>query len=257
MKQLITTAVLLFSITVFAQVGINNTSPKATLDITAKTNGTKPEGLIIPQLTGDQIRAATTAIPTPVYTSAHKGLIIYASTADSAPTGATANIDAEGYYVFDGSKWVKLITQVLGVPTQVLSVSVPGTQNINNGAYVPVQFTIENLDSYNAWSGNVFTVPTNKSGTYTINMQTSNTHTAGSVAWFIIAAIEKSSDGGTNWQVLTVDTRSGLNGSDADNGNILFWSGGLNAGDKIRVKCQSSAPDNNIILRGSLVITKF
>ncbi|WP_346984040.1 hypothetical protein [Chryseobacterium sp. POE27] len=69
MKQLTTTAVLLISMTTFAQVGINNTSPKATLDITAKTNGTKPEGLIIPQLTGDQIRTATTATPTPVYGS--------------------------------------------------------------------------------------------------------------------------------------------------------------------------------------------
>jgi hypothetical protein len=110
MKQLITTAVLLISMTAFAQVGINNTSPKATLDITAKTNGTKPEGLIIPQLTGDQIRAATTATPTPVYGSNQKGLMIYATVADSAPAGATANITAPGYYYFDGSIWQKIAT---------------------------------------------------------------------------------------------------------------------------------------------------
>jgi hypothetical protein len=108
MKQLITTAVLLISMTTFAQVGINNTSPKATLDITAKTSGTKPEGLIIPQLTGDQIRAATTATPTPVYGSNQKGLMIYATVADSAPTGATANITSPGYYYFDGSAWQKM-----------------------------------------------------------------------------------------------------------------------------------------------------
>jgi hypothetical protein len=108
MKQLITTAVLLISITAFAQVGINNTSPKATLDITAKTNGTKPEGLIIPQLTGDQIRLATTATPTPVYGTAQKGLMIYATVADSAPAGATVNITAPGYYYFDGSVWQKM-----------------------------------------------------------------------------------------------------------------------------------------------------
>ncbi|WP_346984999.1 hypothetical protein [Chryseobacterium sp. POE27] len=111
MKQLITTAVLLFSMTAFAQVGINNTSPKATLDITAKTtDGSKPEGLIIPQLTGDKIRAATTATPTPVYGTAQKGLIVYASTADSAPAGATASITAPGYYYFDGSAWQKIAT---------------------------------------------------------------------------------------------------------------------------------------------------
>jgi hypothetical protein len=107
MKHLITTAVLLFSITAFAQVGINNTSPKATLDITAKTNGTKPEGLIIPQLSGNDIRTATAAS---VYGTAQKGLIVYASAADSAPAGATASITAPGYYYFDGTNWQKIST---------------------------------------------------------------------------------------------------------------------------------------------------
>ncbi|WP_346985866.1 hypothetical protein [Chryseobacterium sp. POE27] len=110
MKNILTTAAVLFGMTAFAQVGINNTSPKATLDITAKTGGTRPEGLIIPQLTGDQIRAATTATPTPVYGTDQKGLIIYATTADSAPAGATASITAPGYYYFDGSAWQKVIT---------------------------------------------------------------------------------------------------------------------------------------------------
>ncbi len=45
---------LLFSHAANSQVGINNISPKATLDITAKTtDGTKPEGVIAPRLSGD------------------------------------------------------------------------------------------------------------------------------------------------------------------------------------------------------------
>ncbi|WP_148285357.1 hypothetical protein [Flavobacterium sp. B17] len=107
MKHLFTTAALLFSMTAFAQVGINNTSPKATLDITAKTSGTKPEGLIIPQLSGDQIRTATAA---GVYGSNQKGLIIYATSADSSPISTTANITAAGYYYFDGTNWQKIST---------------------------------------------------------------------------------------------------------------------------------------------------
>ncbi|SEM77080.1 hypothetical protein SAMN05421856_106210 [Chryseobacterium taichungense] len=116
MKQLFTTAGVLFSMTVFAQVGINNTSPKATLDITAKTTGSKPEGLIVPQLTGDQIRAASTG-STPVYGSAQKGLILFASAADTAPAGATANITAPGYYYFDGSVWQKILGSSSGDTT--------------------------------------------------------------------------------------------------------------------------------------------
>jgi hypothetical protein len=108
MKHLFTAAAMLFSMTAFAQVGINNTSPKATLDITAKTtDGSKPEGLIIPQLSGSNIHTATAA---GVYGTNQKGLIIYATSADSSPTSATANITAAGYYYFDGTNWQKVMT---------------------------------------------------------------------------------------------------------------------------------------------------
>ncbi|SDI08497.1 hypothetical protein SAMN05421846_10423 [Chryseobacterium taeanense] len=108
MKHLFTAAALLLSMTALAQVGINNTSPKATLDITAKTtDGSKPEGLIIPKLSGDNIHTATANA---VYGAAQKGLIVYASSADTNPTGATANITAAGYYYFDGGAWQKVMT---------------------------------------------------------------------------------------------------------------------------------------------------
>jgi hypothetical protein len=108
MKHLFTAAAMLFSMTVFAQVGINNTSPKATLDITAKTtDGSKPEGLIIPQLSGSNIHTATAA---GVYGANQKGLIIYATSADSSPISTTANITSAGYYYFDGTNWQKVMT---------------------------------------------------------------------------------------------------------------------------------------------------
>jgi hypothetical protein len=102
MKQLITTAVLLFSITAFAQVGINNTSPKATLDITPKTtDGSKPEGLLIPQLDGNSLKTAA-------YGTAQKGVIVYAKSAASPTDTKTVNVTTEGYYYFDGSAWQKM-----------------------------------------------------------------------------------------------------------------------------------------------------
>ncbi|WP_345208636.1 hypothetical protein [Chryseobacterium ginsengisoli] len=88
----------------YSQVGINNTDPKATLDITARTtDASKPEGLIAPRLTGDQIRGKNTQYDIP-----QTGTIIYATAADSSPAGKTANITAPGYYYFDGIAWQKI-----------------------------------------------------------------------------------------------------------------------------------------------------
>jgi len=110
MKNIITLAVSLFSLTIFAQVGINNNTPKATLDITAQTtNGSKPEGLLPPRLTGDQIQAGDAQ-----YTAAQAGIIIYATAAATAPSTKTANITAAGYYFYDGTAWQKLTGAAAG-----------------------------------------------------------------------------------------------------------------------------------------------
>ncbi|WP_042721686.1 hypothetical protein [Flavobacterium sp. B17] len=88
----------------FSQVGVNNTSPQATLDVTAKTtNGSKPEGFIAPRLTGDQIKSADTR-----YGTAQTGTLIYATAAVTTSSTKTANITAAGYYYFDGSIWQKV-----------------------------------------------------------------------------------------------------------------------------------------------------
>ncbi|SHF47266.1 hypothetical protein [Chryseobacterium takakiae] len=89
-----------------SQVGINNNSPQATLDITAKTtDGSKPEGLLAPRLTGDQIKSEDLQ-----YNAAQKGLIVYATSAVTLPSTKTANINSEGYYYFDGSTWQRMDT---------------------------------------------------------------------------------------------------------------------------------------------------
>ncbi|WP_148285354.1 hypothetical protein [Flavobacterium sp. B17] len=102
MKHLFTTAALLFSMTVFAQVGINTISPKATLEIKAKTtDGSKPEGIIVPRLTADQIQLGT-------YGSNQIGNLIYALSAATAPNTVTAEITEPGFYYFNGTKWKKI-----------------------------------------------------------------------------------------------------------------------------------------------------
>ncbi|UPQ74503.1 MULTISPECIES: hypothetical protein [Chryseobacterium] len=104
MKKIMILAGFLFSLSICAQVGINNTSPQATLDITAKaTDGSSPQGIIAPRLTGDQIQAGDGQ-----YKAAQTGAIIYATAAVTTPSAKTANISSQGYYYFDGSVWQKI-----------------------------------------------------------------------------------------------------------------------------------------------------
>lgn len=105
LKKEITAIALVLSAIAYGQVGINNTAPKATLDVTAKTtDGSKAEGIIAPRLTGDEIKAGDTK-----YNAAQTGTIIYATAAvTGTPAGKTINITDAGYYYFDGSVWQKM-----------------------------------------------------------------------------------------------------------------------------------------------------
>ncbi|MDC8107195.1 hypothetical protein MTQ00_22160 [Chryseobacterium sp. B21-037] len=87
------------------QVGINNTNPKATLDVMAKnSDGSSAEGLLAPRLTGDQIQSGNSR-----YGLDQAGTLIYATSGVSSPDAVTQNITTAGYYYFDGTAW-----QVLG-----------------------------------------------------------------------------------------------------------------------------------------------
>lgn len=95
---------ILFSSLLYSQVGINNQTPKATLDIAARnSDGSTPEGFIPPRLTGNQIKSADGQ-----YGSEQTGAVIYATAAVTTTSTKTANINSEGYYYFDGSAWQKL-----------------------------------------------------------------------------------------------------------------------------------------------------
>ncbi len=103
-KQASIAAALLLSTLIYSQVGINTQTPKATLDVTARNNnGTTPEGMIPPRLTGDQIKSADGQ-----YGADQTGAVIYATAAVTTSSTKTVNINAPGYYYFDGNIWQKL-----------------------------------------------------------------------------------------------------------------------------------------------------
>ncbi|GEM_PF-1069563 len=100
LKKITTLSVLFCSLSVYAQVGIDTETPKATLDVVGKpTETTVLDGLIAPRITGEQLRAKT-------YTDDQIGTLIYVTEADTSPSGQTEDVITEGYYYFNGSKWI-------------------------------------------------------------------------------------------------------------------------------------------------------
>lgn len=83
------------------RIGMNTPDPKATLDITAKTDGSlQAEGLMIPRLTGDQIQTMTASIQ-----PGTESLMIYATARPVSPTAKVSKITQPGYYFWNGTDW--------------------------------------------------------------------------------------------------------------------------------------------------------
>ena len=110
MKKTYIIAASLFSVIAYGQVGVNTETPKTTMDITAKrdTSGTITDnnqliGLQAPRLTRGELTANTAT-----YALDQKGALIYITDISTGTAiGQRAQIDAEGYYYFDGAVWQK------------------------------------------------------------------------------------------------------------------------------------------------------
>jgi hypothetical protein len=103
-KLLLTAFIILFSIvTVRSQVGIGNTDPKATLDITAANatgTTTNVDGILIPRVTRERAQSMTS---TPTSTIIYINEVVTGSA-----TATTINVTSVGFYFFNGSVWEKL-----------------------------------------------------------------------------------------------------------------------------------------------------
>ncbi|QTV05940.1 hypothetical protein [Faecalibacter bovis] len=97
---------ILLSNCLFAQyVGIGIDQPNALLHVKSSASTTKADGFKLPSLTLEQL----TAKGENVYTTEHRGTMIYISNTSSGNTlGQRANINGVGHYYFDGSFWNKI-----------------------------------------------------------------------------------------------------------------------------------------------------
>ena len=111
-KIFIAAVFLTISGTAFAQegrVGINTSTPAATLDVVASpSNDTRIDGFIAPRLKGSELDAKDG-----LYTTAQDGAIVYVTEAVSGGKDKTTNVTSIGYYYFDktqstGGRWMKI-----------------------------------------------------------------------------------------------------------------------------------------------------
>ncbi|MEG0926365.1 hypothetical protein [Chryseobacterium sp.] len=145
-KKNFTLVLLTFSSVIFAQVGINTPSPAATLDVTAKNaTGTSSavDGLLVARV--DRLRAQSmTGIPTST-------MIYINGVANGSQTGNAVNIDAVGYYYYNGAVWVKLHN-----PGNTIDTNIYNTDGILTGNRVVTQGA--NTLAFTATSANAFSV---------------------------------------------------------------------------------------------------
>jgi len=106
MKRILLPLIVAFSLLSIksnAQVGMNTATPTSTLDVAAKNatgSASNVDGLLVPRI--DRLRAQSmTSIPTST-------LVYVNNIATGGQAGITANVDAVGYYYYDGTAWVKL-----------------------------------------------------------------------------------------------------------------------------------------------------
>jgi len=97
MKNYYFMLILLLGYSTNAQVGINTNDPQATLHVERRTDQTKPDGIIPPRLTGDELRAKSA-----VYGAPQNGAIVYVTESVTATNDPkTAAVLTKGLFVYD------------------------------------------------------------------------------------------------------------------------------------------------------------
>ncbi|MBS1548267.1 hypothetical protein [Amniculibacterium sp. G2-70] len=105
MKKLFYFLVVLVNMQFQAQVGINTTNPKTTLEVVGKPDVLNHfDGIIPPKITGDQLAKKN-------YTTSQKGAIIYVTQPATKLLGQVIHVVEEGFYSFNGTYWIQILNE--------------------------------------------------------------------------------------------------------------------------------------------------
>lgn len=101
MKKILLTATLLVGLSAMSNaqdkgVGINTTTPKASLDVATTSDNTMPDAVLVPRFSLTQLQAKNGA-----YAADQNGALVFVNDITGTPGGKTVNITATGFYYYD------------------------------------------------------------------------------------------------------------------------------------------------------------
>lgn len=96
MKNVFAVILVLMWLWTPSQIGINTSSPLATLEVHISTLSSVPEGIIPPRITADSLQ-----MKDHLYGPAQNGAMIYITTPVSKTSSRTQQVTSSGYYVYD------------------------------------------------------------------------------------------------------------------------------------------------------------
>lgn len=140
MKKILTSFALVVASLTFAQVGINNDNPKATLDIKVKNSDSKAtdvEGLLVPRVTATRALNMGEDVP--------ESTLVYIESGAAVGSTTISEVDGKGFYYFDATKkkWIKIGSGINNQPSNgnvIRNVVVfEGSYTIKDGDYFFVQ----------------------------------------------------------------------------------------------------------------------
>ncbi|PRB05601.1 hypothetical protein CQ046_03945 [Chryseobacterium sp. MYb7] len=155
MKKILLTAIMLVGLSAFSKaqtnagVGINTTTPAATLDVVANTtDNTKPDALLVPRMTRSQLYAKDAA-----YVAAQNGALAFVTAIDGTATAKTTNVTAVGFYYYDSasSTWKTLGGGAVATPFRL---------NLAQAASTAYDWSNSNFDYWEFTTGTLLTLPT-------------------------------------------------------------------------------------------------
>lgn len=117
MKKLLFSASVLLCMTALtkaqdSRVGINTTTPAATLDVTAKPADTAlPDGLLVPRMTLTELKGKDAAYANGATALTNQnGTLVFVTDFSGGTTAKTVNVTSSGFYYYDAPNavWVKV-----------------------------------------------------------------------------------------------------------------------------------------------------